>query len=475
MGSDSIFSHFFSSDSSTAGKLLSHSPPNPRKFGKVFVISILFMNKSNGNIFVLGLDAFNERVLKNVEQAKDYDFYRLLDFSQLKGEGGYPFEEVLEQADAEIRRYGQDRVAAIVGYWDFPISSMVPILTERFGLPGPSTTAVVKCENKYWSRLQQKQVVPEACPSFALLDPFVDVDRTLDELPVDFPFFLKPIKGTSSMYAYKIENHRELKKALKEIREGVEKIANAFDELLERVHLPDHVADATGNQCLVEGLMHGRQCSVCGYSFGYDVHIYGLVDSLTYPDSSVFERLQYPSQLPEDAQEKMCDISRRVIDYIGLNDAGFNVEFFWDPADNKPRILEINPRISQSHGMVFGYVDGRPDHQIMIDLALGREPDFPKGEGDYQIAAKWYWRRFEDAFVDRIPSEEEIREIEADTPACLIKNVAQAGRNLHDLAEQDPSAYDLAYIWMGAQDEEELRKKYEQVKDRLRFEFSDPR
>lgn len=422
------------------------------------------------NVFIIGMDDFNERILSSMPGTENLKFHSLFRFEDFKGLESYPYEDILKKADARLREF-DGTIDAITGFWDFPICSMVPVLAERFGCPATSPASEVKCEHKYWSRLLQREAVSEVCPEFQAVNPFDE--NVAEQVEIPKPFFIKPVKGTSSALGYLIKTEAEFQKALAEIREGISSISDAFRELLDHVHTPDRVKNVHGEFCIVEELMTGVQCTVCGYVTAHQVHIYGIVDSLTYEDTSVFQRLQYPSKLPHHATQRMETASRKIMEYLGYNDAAFNVEFFYDPDRDKIGILEINPRISQSHGMVFGYVDGKPDHALMVDLALGKRPDWPRGEGPHAIAAKWYYRKFEDAHVNRVPTEEEIREIEKNE-GCLIKIIANEGEDLHELDEQDPNAYDLAFIWMGDASEEDLEKKYERVVERLHFEFSEP-
>lgn len=425
------------------------------------------------NVFVLGLDPFNRRVLEQLPAADSCEFHELLSFDDAKGRSTYRFDQVLAQAERRLAGF-EAPIGAIMGFWDFPVSSTVPILCERFGVPGPRLGSVLKCEHKFWSRLEQRVAVPEACPRFQAVDPFADDVSSRIEIP--YPYWIKPVKGTSSALAYRVTDEQDLATALEAIRGGIGDIADAFDELVDHAHLlPDKVREVSGDHCIVESALPGSQCTTCGFAHAHDVQIYAVVDSLTYPGGSVFQRLQYPSRLPRSVQQRLTDLSRRVIEHIGLDDCAFNIEFIVDEESDSIGLLEINPRISQSHGEIFAYVDGVADHQVMLDLALGRKPDLPHREGPYRVAAKWYYRRFENGFVERAPTDEELLRIESEIPGVMLKTVAKAGIELADMREQDPSAYDLAYVWMGADDEDRLEEKYEQVVDRLDFRISEPR
>src|SRR5690625_2339482 len=58
------------------------------------------------------------------------------------------------------------------GHCHLPVTDMVPILSRSLGLPSPKLESVLKCEHKYWGRLQQQRAIPEAVPAFQPVDSF---------------------------------------------------------------------------------------------------------------------------------------------------------------------------------------------------------------------------------------------------------------------------------------------------------------
>jgi hypothetical protein len=90
------------------------------------------------------------------------------------------------------------------------------------------------------------------------------------------------------------------------------------------------------------------------------------------------------------------------------------------------------------------------------------------------VAGKFFYRVFfVDATVTRVPSEEEIAELERDFPGTVIALQAEAGMRLSSLPEQDSYSFALAYVWMGAEDEEALEANYRRLAERLNFEFEE--
>lgn len=420
------------------------------------------------NIFVLGLDELNLTTLQSLPHFSQYRFHPLLSVDELLYAEEIRLTELLEKAQAQLEAF-DGSIDAIVGYWDFPVSSMLPILCGRFGLRSPTLEAVVKCEHKYWSRLEQQKVIEEY-PPFAL----VDLDNPVGPPPgLDYPVWLKPVKSVVGELAFRVRTSGEFLEAVTAIKDGVRHLGEPFDDVLAQLDLPIEIAVVGGQACLAEQALEGTQVTLEGYSLGGEVRIYGVVDSIRYPGTSNFLRYQYPSKLPERIVDRTVDIARRVIRQIGLDSAPFNVEFFWDEGRDTIRLLEINPRHSQSHARLFADVDGVTSHQCMVSLALGHDPALPYRRGDYSVAAKWFLRRFSDGVVRRSPTPEEVAEIEREIPGTTIRVIARLGTRLSDIPRQDSYSYELADIYVGAEDEEELIAKYDRCVAKLPFEFDD--
>ncbi len=271
--------------------------------------------------------------------------------------------------------------------------------------------------------------------------------------------WLKPVKSYSSALAFQVKDAEQFDDAVSQIREGIGGIGEAFDVVLSMLDLPPEVAEAGGQHaCLAEEEISGRQLTVEGYSIDGKVHCYGVVDSIQYEGTSSFLRYQYPSSVPADIADRLIDASSRVVRQIGLDNSTFNIEFFWDPERDRINIVEVNPRLSQSHAPLFEYVDGVPNHECMISLALGRAPQLPYRKGSYNVAGKWFLRRFSDGYVRKSPSEEDIARVEREVPDTIVDITATQGGRLSDLPSQDSYSYELAALYIGAQDEDELKR-----------------
>ncbi|GAB3440493.1 ATP-grasp domain-containing protein [Streptomonospora sediminis] len=419
------------------------------------------------NVFVLGMDEHNRRTFEAIPGVSEYRFHPLLSLERLH-EPDLDLSAVLAEARAELDAF-DGSVDAIIGYWDFPVSTLVPILCAERGLPSAPLEAVVKCEHKYWSRLEQAKVIDEL-PGFAEV-PF-DSEQPPEQ--VAYPMWLKPVKGFSSDLAFRVEDDEGFRGALASIRDGAGKLGVPFEWVLEQVRLPDAVAHAGGTACLAEEEVTGRQLTVEGYVYRGTPYSYGVIDSLNYPDTASFLRYQYPSDLPGSIVDRVREISDRVVVQMGLDCTAFNIEYFWDPETDRIRLLEVNPRHSQSHAELMAYVDGRPNHAYAIELALGREPAMEHGGGEHPVAAKWFLRRFTDGIVRIAPDEDDVAAMARDIPGTTAEILANQGDRLSDLEGQDSYSYVLAVVYTGAQETEGLQRAYELCLARLPFEVEEP-
>jgi hypothetical protein len=423
------------------------------------------------NIFVFGADEFNLAQMRSMEGAERYCLHELFHHREMKAGAEFPVEALYKGALERLKDF-PGPIDAIVGYWDFPVSTMLPLLCQPFGLPSPSFEAILKCEHKYWSRLEQQKIVPEYIPEFCAIDPFADNPGR--QITVDYPFWIKPVKSASSYLGFKVRNDNELQHAIQAIRKNIFRFAKPFNYLLQFAKLPDDVAAVDGFHCIVEGIIsRGRQCTLEGYVHQGEVCIYGAVDSIREgKHRSSFSRYQYPSSIPQRIQEKMTGITERFFTAIGFDHGPFNIEFYWESRHDSIWLLEINTRISKSHCPLFRHVDGAPHHQVMLDLALGKRPQFPHRLGRYRYAAKFMWRIYEDARVKRVPTEEELSALCRRFPSAEMQLHIDAGMRLSELRDQDSYSYEIAVVFLGGGSQKELLQKYASVQQMLHVELA---
>ena len=422
------------------------------------------------HFFVLGLDPLRQSFLQHVHNAGDYRFHPLFAIEEVVNPTTFDYDTMRETARRRLEAFPEP-VAGIIGHWDFPTSVLMAHLSQDLGLRSASLEAVLKCEHKYWSRLEQRKVMPDWTPDFCAVDPFAP--EPLKQLTLDFPFWLKPIKAHSSFLGFRIENAQQFDDALEKIRAAIHSFGDPFNQALAYISVPDEVGAVDGNWCIAEEILTGKQCGIEGALLGGDYRVHGIVDTVKDRKNYSFTRYEYPSVWPQYAQEEICRAGEKLLRHMGFDNSPFGIEFFWDENRDEFKVLEINTRISQSHCDQFIKVHGVSNHQVPIDLALGRLSDLSRYRGDYHTAAKFMLRRYRDTVLEQAPSQARIAEVEQAFPDSKIVLAAEEGQRLSEQSMPDSYSFEIANIWLGAQDQQQLLHRYHELADALEFRFAD--
>lgn len=425
---------------------------------------------NKANIFVFGLDPFHLEQARCVRGEEDYAFHALIPFERVVKPQEFDIPALIEEADRTLSEF-QGSIDGLIAHWDFPSSTLQPIICRRHGLRSASLEAVLKCEHKYWARVVQREAIPDLTPAFAAINPFVD--DPLAGVDLDYPFWIKPIKGFSSTLGFRITCREDFDAALPRIRRHIKRLGAPFNEILKLADLPPEIAKVDGNHMIAEQIINGKQCGLEGFVHEGRVVIHEIVDCVKDADVHSFTRYELPTHWPQRIRDRMVDATRTLMAHIGYEGQPFGIEFFWDQDTDKIWVLEVNTRISQSHSEQFILTEGVSNHQVAIDLALGREPRFCRHSGPYRHAAKFMLRRYADCVVEAVPSEEDIRRMEERFPRSKIMLTVKPGDRLSDQRDQDSYSYEVADLFLGADSQKELLDAYEEIGRTLPFRFSD--
>lgn len=349
----------------------------------------------------------------------------------------------------EICSYARKmEVDGVLSSNDFAGAALSSILCQKLGLVGPTPLSVLTCQHKYYSRLAQRESVPEATPSFSLGP----------HLP--FPCFVKPIRSSFSRYAQRVNSAGEIK-----IPEA--EFFGFFDQLI--AYATPFAKDE--ERILAEGLLQGTQVTWEGFVYDGQVETIGIVDSIMHPGTICFESFKYPSMLPGSVQQRMRAIAAKFLAHVGLNNTVCNIEFMYDEEQDRICIIECNPRMALQFTDLYEKVDGVNSFEIALAIATGSKPRIIKNAGKYQVAASFVLRRFEDCILDKLPTYEEIEKVKTRFPDTLVFIDCKPGQKLSE-ALQDGVSFRYGLIHLGAKDSEELLARYEECKKALTFTFS---
>lgn len=416
---------------------------------------------------IIGPDQQRLEWLERIGQTRDFEVEPLLAREKVRFAAGFDVDALLDEAR---RHLAQLHVDGITTFWDFPSSCLVPILAAERGLPHAPLRAVVNVEHKYWSRLTQQRVAPDDTPAFAAVDVFADDAGALP--PLDYPFWLKPVKAASGHLGFRIDSDGDLRAAITRLRAEIHRLGAPFEAVMERVDdLPEEVAARGGCAAIAESILEGEQCTLEGHVHDGEIQVHGIFDIHRAADGSTFTHYTYPSRRSEAARARMHAIASELLREIGYDHAAFNIEFFVDEDAGRARVLEINSRISQEHSYLMKWVDDTTNLEVMAEAALGDEPDIEVRSGRARVAGKFFVRRDEDAILAAVPDDERIAALERRFAPCVIELVAQPGDRLSALRDQEPHSYVVAYVHLGADDLEELYDTHAQVMEQLDLRF----
>jgi biotin carboxylase len=291
------------------------------------------------------------------------------------------------------------------------------------------------------------------------------------EIPLSFPFFVKPVKGVLSLFSRSVVSHADLERIVTGAQRDLPPFAKPFNDLLQETGLGEKFP-LGGDHLIAEAILSGHQVTLEGYVFAGDIQLIDIVDSIFYPDTRSFERFQCPSALPQEIQDQMFEIAQQVIKNIGFDNCIFNFEFIHDFAKKQFYILEINSRIAHQFAGMMEAVHGTNTYEISVDIAAGQKPAFRRFHGNDRYAASYVLRTFEDLWVESTPTAQEVAAIQREFPKAHVENLIKPGRRLSDHFRQDTESYRYAIINLSAENEASLQNQFRQIKERLAYQFS---
>jgi hypothetical protein len=363
----------------------------------------------------------------------------------------------------------RDRIDGVFSSSDYPGAIVAGAMASRLGLSGTPPERIIRSSHKYYSRLAQREAVPEATPWFALVDPRIPRESAPG---LSFPCFIKPVKGAFSVMSRRLDSRRELESFLMKpsARDFISQYVFVFNQLVRELtdfHL-------NGSYFLAEELLRGRQVTVEGFASPGGVEILGIVDSVRHPGTRSFVRFDYPSTLSRRVQTRMAEVARIAIEKLELRSTLFNVEMTYDVRRDRIFIVEVNPRMCGQFADLYEKVDGTNGYEIALQLAVGERPVLKRGAGAYRVASSFPLRIFEPSRVEKAPTEETIAEVERLFPGTLVWPECSQGDALVDFESlEDGQSFRYAVVNLGASDRESLRRVFREVMLKLDYSFAE--
>jgi biotin carboxylase len=362
------------------------------------------------------------------------------------------------------RAYRGARLEGVMSSDEYAGAAMAAALARALGLPHVDPRAVLLAQHKLASRRLQQTVVPQAVPRFSR----VPLSTKRPDEQLEYPLFVKPVKGTSSILARRVDDERELRRvldlsafetfALRRATAPFGKLARAYAGIGYGAH--DFIA---------ESLVEGIQTTVDGFVHDGRVTTMGVVDSVMAPGTNAFVRFDYPSRVvPAAVQARMCEVATCVVKGLGMRRGQFNVELFWDAARDRLWIIEVNPRLSYQFADLYEKVDGTSSYDVLLDLTLGREPVFRRGAGRHAFASSFVCRAFPGDRLPVPPTAASVGAFAERHPDMRLRIYARRG-SLVEAEMRVTGSYCYGVLNVGAASQSDLFAAHEDARERLQF------
>ena len=291
------------------------------------------------------------------------------------------------------------------------------LLAERLGLPGTEPTALIASQHKYIARRILQKELPEANVAFHA---FPYTFKTAEEIPLGFPYYVKPVKAAYSVLARRVDNFHELRQHMtfhpweKYI---IKRLVRPFNDVVRK--LTDFDVDA--HWMLAEEIIDGQQINVDGVVVDGEIRILGIVDAVMYPGTG------------------------------------------------ECRMIEVNPRMAAQFSDLYEKVDGINLHDVALKIATGQVPDLTAGRGKYKVATSFVFRKFDGTPLHNPPTHENLNWLREFEPDAFLALFIKSGGGL-EREMQWLGSHRYATLNMGGQSAEPLQDKYQTVKRTLGFE-----
>lgn len=372
--------------------------------------------------------------------------------------------DIFRFVDRLARRYGRSGIDGIVTSDEQFGPVAASLLAERLGLAHTPLEAVLAAQHKYYARQAFERELPECNARFGLVGR--DFRRTR-ELPLAFPFYIKPVKAAYSVLARRIESWAELDRHARFSwfeQAIIERLVRPFGDVM-RARSDFEVEPFS---LIAEEIVDGAQVTVNGFAREGRITMLGVVDSLMYPGTDQFQRFQYPSALPHAVQANAEDAARRALAAVGFTHGMFNVELRVCAATGHPKVIEINPRAAGQFYDLFERVDGYNLFDALVALETGEEPRIRRREGASAVAASFVMRDLAGEGLGRWPRRGEIAALRSRHPEALIMFYLKRGADLRREMKWLGS-YRYGIVNLGARSAGELLRAYDRIHREVAF------
>ena len=421
------------------------------------------------NILVL-FDADWDRLqLQRAAESGDGEGYRFLyegfDLFSFPSNAQLLTFDIFRFVDKLVRKYQRLPLHGVTSSNEQFGALVAALLARRLGLPGADPASLIASQHKYVARRILQRELPEANVAFHA---FPYTFKAADEIPLKFPFYVKPVKAAYSVLARRVDDFATLQQHMRFHpweKYIIKRLVRPFNDVVRK--LTDFDVDA--HWMLAEELIDGVQVNVDGVVIDGEINLLGIVDAVMYPCTDQFMRFEYPTRLPPAHAVRARDTAQKIITALGLDHGLFNVEMRVCPATGECRMIEVNPRMAAQFSDLYEKVDGINLHEVALKIAIGETPDLTPARGKYKVATSFVFRKFDGTPMANPPTSEKLNWLkEFDPDAFLALFIKSGGGLKREMKWLGSHRY--ATLNMGGHSDEHLLDKFLTVKQTMGFE-----
>lgn len=337
--------------------------------------------------------------------------------------------DALKFVERVVRKHAGGGIEAVVTSDEQLGPFLASLVAQRLGLPHTPLDAVLRIQHKYYAREAFQRIAPEANARCALIRRDFGRNGTPADVPVAFPFYVKPAKAAFSVLARRVDSFEEL---YRHTRFGwferaiIDRLVQPFADVM-RAH-SDLTEDPFSMVC--EQILRGPQVTANGFARDGRVTMVGTVDSIMYTGTDQFQRFQYPSLHSPEQLARIDALAVRIVEGLDFRHGMFNVEMRIDPVTDQLHLIEMNPRAAGQFFDLFERVDGYSLFEVLLDLHSGREPVVRRGQGASRHAASFVLRDLSGEGLSRWPRAGELQRIQERNPDVHVMLYPKRGVDL---------------------------------------------
>lgn len=340
------------------------------------------------------------------------------------------------------------------------------LVTQRLGLRGIGPEAALLTVSKLLCRRALERAgVPQ--PRFAIARSPAEVRKFAAE--VDWPVV---IKGTASALGRLVT----LVRSDTEVDGAVERTLAALPASTDIVRLSSFARSAgidlgydPARDFLVESFARGAPVETDGIVFGSEPISFGVTEQvLSKPPLFFMEGYLLPADRSPAEIAEIERVSDAALAALGITDTGYSIEMRLH--EGRASVIEVNGRLGWDAGFgdLFEVVTGAQPVFACLQASLGIRPPIERRR-DVRCAVA-YLSSYEDGIVARLPSAEELAELERE--GVKAGPAVHVGERLRAPPHPDAAPH---LGWALARHPTSSRAAYERARaavDRLRFEIA---